>query len=195
MRVIAGSARGRPLKGPPSAATRPMANKIKGSLFSMLASLGVEPIRVLDLYAGTGGIGIEALSRGAEWVDFVERNAAASAVIRANIATAGFTEAARVHQLPVASFLNRAEPAYDFIILDPPYADPEIVRVLTRLGSTPLVQSDTIVAIGHSPRAILPERAGKLIRFRQRCHGDSCYSLYEMERDLVDNANGEDQPA
>ncbi len=195
MRVIAGSAKGRPLKGPPSAATRPMANKIKSSLFSMLASLGIEPNRVLDLYAGTGGIGIEALSRGAVWVDFVERSAAASAVIRANLTGAGFVDVARVHQVPVAAFIERGQSAYDFIILDPPYADPEIVSILTRLAGTPLVQSDTVVAIGHSPRVTLPECAGTLVRFRQRCHGDSCYSLYEVARVGSDVVAGEDETA
>ena len=67
MRVIAGSARGRQLKGPPSFATRPMTDKVKGALFNTLLSLGVEPDRILDLYAGTGAIGIEALSRGGSW--------------------------------------------------------------------------------------------------------------------------------
>src|SRR3954470_13180561 len=86
MRVISGDRRGFQLKGPAGRFTRPMADKIKGALFSMLASLGVEPERVLGLYAGTGGIGVEALSRGAESVDFVEQNAAAAAVVRANIA-------------------------------------------------------------------------------------------------------------
>src|SRR5687767_9502577 len=109
MRVIAGEAKGARLKGPPSFGTRPMSDKIKGALFSMLGSLGVEPDRVLDLYAGTGSIGIEALSRGAEWADFVEQNAAACAVVRANLDHTKFAESARVHQLPVAAFLGRAE--------------------------------------------------------------------------------------
>ena len=78
MRVIAGERRGFQLKGPAGRFTRPMADRIKEAVFSMLASLGVAPVRVLDLYAGTGGIGIEALSRGAEWADFVEQNHAAA---------------------------------------------------------------------------------------------------------------------
>ena len=73
MRVITGEAKGRKLKGPPSTATRPMQDKIKEALFSALESLDLDIARVLDLYAGTGGIGIEALSRGAEWADFVDQ--------------------------------------------------------------------------------------------------------------------------
>lgn len=185
MRVIAGERRGYQLKGPAGRFTRPMADKIKGSLFSMLASLGVEPERVLDLYSGTGGIGIEALSRGAEWADFVEQNAAAAAVVRANLAHTRYTDVSRLHQEPVATFIARAERSphstqhYDLIIMDPPYADPDLVPTLERVGHSPLVESATVLVIGHSPRVDLPEQAGRLERLRERCHGDSCVSIYE----------------
>lgn len=158
-----------------------MADKIKGALFSMLASLGVEIDRVLDLYAGTGSIGIEALSRGATWVDFVDQSAAASTVVRANLAHTKFDQAARVHTMPVGNYLNRTDEPYDFVILDPPYADPAIVDTLGKLACSRLVQSGTIVAIGHSPRVDLPEQIGRMVRLRQRCHGDSCFSIYEIE--------------
>ncbi|MDQ2651513.1 MAG: RsmD family RNA methyltransferase [Chloroflexota bacterium] len=186
MRVIAGDRRGFQLKGPAGRFTRPMADKIKGAVFSMLASLGVEPERVLDLYAGTGGIGIEALSRGAESADFVEQNAAAAAVVRANIAHTRFDDVSRVHQESVTTFISRAErdPAtkpYDLIIMDPPYADPDLTPMLVRVGASPLVDSATVLVIGHSPRVTLPEHAGKLTRLRERCHGDSCFSIYEAE--------------
>ena len=190
MRVIAGTARGHRLKGPPSIATRPMADKIIGALFSMLASLGVEIDRVLDLYAGTGSIGIEALSRGATWVDFVDQSAAACAVIRANVEHTKFKSESRVHNMPVASFLNRREQPYDFVILDPPYADPAIVDILTKLQASALVQSGTIVVMGHSPRFELPVHLGRLVRLRQRCHGDSCLSIFEIDPPV----GGVDQP-
>ncbi len=162
-----------------------MADKIKGALFSMLGSLGVEPERVLDLYAGTGSIGIEALSRGASWADFVEQNAAAAAVVRANLQHTRFADTARVHQEPVAAFLrgNRRQPPYDLVIMDPPYADPEIVSTLERIGASPLVQSGAVVAVGHSLRVTLPEGLGRLTRLRERCHGDSCFSVYEVVDD------------
>src|SRR5215212_5659157 len=184
MRVIAGERRGFQLKGPAGKFTRPMADRVREALFSMLASLGVEPARVLDLYAGTGGIGIEALSRGAEAADFVERNAAAAAVVRANLAHTRYTDVTRVYQEPVSSFLARAERnrteilLYDLIFMDPPYADPELVATLERVGRSPLVESGVTLVIGHSPRVSLPQQAGWLRRLRERCYGDSCFSIY-----------------
>jgi 16S rRNA (guanine966-N2)-methyltransferase len=180
MRVIAGTARGRQLKGPPSRGTRPMSDKIKGALFNSLLSLGVEPERVLDLYAGTGSIGIEALSRGAAWADFVEQNAAATIVVRNNLRSTRFEGQARVHQSSVESFIATATAAYDLVILDPPYADATIAETLDKVGRSQLVQSGTVVAIGHAPGVILPERLGRLSRLRHRCHGDSCYSIYDV---------------
>ncbi|MFN8594269.1 MAG: RsmD family RNA methyltransferase [Thermomicrobiales bacterium] len=185
MRVIAGERRGFQLKGPAGRFTRPMADRIREALFSMLASLGVTPDRVLDLYAGTGGIGIEALSRGAVWADFVEQHHAAAAVVRANLAHTRYDDVSRVHQEAVSTFLTRVErhpgeiPPYDLIVMDPPYADPDLVATLERVGGSPLVKSGTVLAIGHSPRVVLPEEAGRLERWRERCHGDSCFTIYE----------------
>lgn len=191
MRVISGEARGHTLKGPPSISTRPMADKIRGSLFSMLASLGVAPDRVLDLYAGTGAIGIEALSRGADHADFVEHSSDAVAVIRANLAHTKLSRKAEVHHTKVSIFIERGEAPYDLIILDPPYADPAIVDTLTRVARSPLVQSGSIVALGHSPRVTLPDRIGEMVRLKERCHGDSCVSIYEIEDEIEDQINAD----
>lgn len=180
VRVISGEAKGRRLKGPPSHATRPMADKIKGALFNALGSLGVEPERVLDLYAGTGNVGIEALSRGARSADFVEQSRDAVAVIRSNLETTGFAGRGRVHQQSVGAFIDSRRGPWDFVIMDPPYADPEIVPVLGRLEASALVQFGAIVVIGHSPRVELPDRLGRLECLRHRCHGDSCFSIYEV---------------
>ena len=179
MRVISGSARGRRLKAPKTMRTRPMADKIKEAAYSMLASLGVQPNRVLDLYAGSGGVAIEALSRGAESADFVEQNPAACAVIRDNVHTTGFADRARVFTSSVASFLGHVREPYDFVIMDPPYADPAIVATLQTLADSAAVTLGTVLLVGHSPRVALPERVGCLARLRERCHGDSCFSIYE----------------
>lgn len=192
MRVIAGEARGTPLKAPEGMRTRPMSDKVKGALFSMLASLGVEPARVLDLYAGSGAVGIEALSRTAEWADFVEGRADAVGVIRDNLTKTKFDTIAAVHQTTVESFLGRTPAApYDFVIMDPPYADPAIVENLGRLGRSALVAPGTVVAIGHSPRVELPDDLPPLRRLRHRCHGDSCFSIYEVEAGNPAEAEGE----
>src|SRR3990172_1732968 len=107
MRVIAGSARGRPLKAPRDRAgrTRPSSELVRGAMFSALASMGADMARVLDLYAGSGALGIEALSRGGDTCDFVERDAGACAVIRDNLAATGFADRSRVHQMPVERVL------------------------------------------------------------------------------------------
>jgi 16S rRNA (guanine966-N2)-methyltransferase len=185
MRVIAGERGGFRLKGTAGPGTRPMTDKIKGALFSMLGSLGVEPETVLDLYAGTGGLGIEALSRGAATADFVEQHPAAVAVIRHNLAHTKYDDVGCVHQTSVAAFIGRGTGPYDLIVVDPPYADPEIVPTLERIGRSTLVQSGTIVAVGHSPRVALPDRSNRLERLRLRCHGDSCFSIYEVDGDGV----------
>ena len=192
MRVISGSARGRRLKGPPSHDTRPMADKIKGALYNALASLDVQPERVLDLYAGTGSIGIEALSRGASWADFVDKGRDQVRVIRENIKTTGFAERSRVHQVGVGQYLATATTApYDFIILDPPYADPDILQTLESIGDSRLVESGTIVVIGHWPRLDMPDRVGRLECLRNRCHGDSCFSIYEVVDDAAPSGEGD----
>lgn len=184
MRIIAGESKGRRLKGPAGSFTRPMTDKVKEALFATLGSLGVEAERVLDLYAGTGGLGIEALSRGASWAEFVEQTGAACVVIRDNLAQTRYAEVSRLHQMPVASFIARARPTdapFDLVLLDPPYADPSIEATMAEVGRSALVQSGTVVVVGHWPRLALPERTGTLRLLRARCHGDSCFSIYEVE--------------
>ncbi|MGH2561795.1 MAG: 16S rRNA (guanine(966)-N(2))-methyltransferase RsmD [Thermomicrobiales bacterium] len=184
MRVIAGDAKGRRLKGPAGTFTRPMTDKVKEALFSTLWSLGVEPDRVLDLYAGTGALGIEALSRGASWAEFVEQNGGACAVVRDNLAHTRYGEFSQVHHVSVATFIARArtsEEPFDLVILDPPYADPDIAQTVAEIGRSPLVQSGSVVVVGHWPRLVLPEQIGAFVLLRSRCHGDSCFSIYEVE--------------
>lgn len=186
MRVIAGERGGFHLKGPPSKATRPMTDKIKSAVFSMLASLGSEPDRVLDLYAGTGGLGIEALSRGALHAEFVEQAGAAVSVIRSNLEHTGYVDVGTIHQVPVSAYISRAsrsgEP-FDLIFVDPPYADDDIVDVLRSIGESTLIQSGSMVVLGHWPRLTPPATAGQLELIRGRCHGDSCFTVYEWPLD------------
>ncbi len=157
-----------------------MADKIRGALFNTLASLGVEPGVVLDLYAGTGAIGIEALSRGASRADFVDQGREPCAVIRENLRTTGFDRVGSVHQMPVRKYIASGSGMYDFVIVDPPYADVDIVETLGLIGESGLVQSGSIIVLGHWPRIDLPDRIGPIECIRHRCHGDSCFSIYEV---------------
>lgn len=184
MRVIAGTARGHHLKSPPSPATRPTGDKIKGALFAMLESLyGVTGTRVLDLYAGTGALAIEALSRGAAWADLVEESRPACDVIRENLAHTKCSARARVHTRSVQTALRSPYftegLAYDIILLDPPYADPNIGRVMETIGAGGLINVGTIVVLEHTRRFVAQEQFGRLRLLKSRCHGDTCLSVYE----------------
>jgi 16S rRNA (guanine966-N2)-methyltransferase len=180
MRIVSGSARGRRLKAPPNnARTRPMADKIKEALFSSLASFGVKPERVLDLYAGSGGVGIEALSRGADWCDFVDQDRIAVQTIRENLQNTGFPQLGAVHHTSIQAFVSGVREPYDFVILDPPYADPAILDTLEWLSRSPAVVDGTIVVLGHWPRLELPDEIGQLSKLRGRCHGDSCFAIFD----------------
>lgn len=171
-----------PLKAPKGLVTRPMADKVKGSLFMVLTNLGAISGRVLDLFAGSGALGIEALSRGAEWADFVDVGYEQVAVIKRNLQATGFATKSRVLRMRVEAFLSwasgkKAEP-YDLVFVDPPYDDPVLERVLLVLSGSPLLKYGSIVAVGHSPRHRLESRYGSLERLMERCLGDSCYSIY-----------------
>jgi 16S rRNA (guanine966-N2)-methyltransferase len=131
MRIIAGEWRGRPLEAPPGYATRPTADRVRETLFSMLASrLGsFEELRVADLFAGSGALGFEALSRGAAHTTFVESNAAAAAAIRRNAATLGAADRSDIVSGSALSLPRRGP--FDLVFADPPYAPgagSEIVR-------------------------------------------------------------------
>ncbi len=188
MRVIAGQARGVPLVAPAGQGTRPTADKVKGAIFSALGDLGCEGA-VLDLFAGSGALGIEALSRGAASCDFVDSAAAACKAIRANLAKTKLEALARVHCQPVARFVaahgshggrgagDGASP-FDLILMDPPYALPDLDRLLGEIASSALVGEGTALLVEHASRRALPPELGRLRLARQREHGDTAFSIY-----------------
>jgi 16S rRNA (guanine966-N2)-methyltransferase len=135
MRIIAGRWRGRPLLAPPGLATRPTSDRAREGLFSMLASrLGsFEGLRVADLFAGSGALGLEALSRGAAHCLFVEKDRAAADTLRANIEKLGATDRAEIRVQPVEHALPPA-PLADLILADPPYASGLAQAALDRIG-------------------------------------------------------------
>ena len=193
MRVIAGTARGRPLRATPS--TRPTADLIKGAIFSMLEALaykrGFEPTeegvfaaalawpRVLDLFAGSGALGIEALSRGAERADFVEQERAAAAVIEANLRAADLHEHARVYVGPVASVLGRVRGPVDLVLADPPYRDlAGLESTADLLGRSDLLLPTSVVVLEQSAAVEPPVRVGELALQSTRTHGQTRVSAY-----------------
>lgn len=149
MRVIAGTARRLLLKAPAGTETRPTSDKVKETLFNILMPYIYSDTRFLDLYSGTGAIGIEALSRGAEHAVFVERSKEAAACINYNLNTTHFTDRAQVVNSDVLTALHRLEGrgGYDIIFMDPPYDKGYERSVLEYLYSSSLVTDDTLIVV------------------------------------------------
>lgn len=179
MRVIAGEARGLRLKRPAVRYLRPTSDLVRGAIFDILASLGADSTRVLDLYAGSGALGIEALSRGAHWCDFVEQDRAACAIIRENLALAGFQERGRVRCLSVEKALDRLEGPYDLVLIDPPYEDEGAVTVVARLAGSSLVGPGSTLVVEHPWRRLPADRWGRFTLVSRKRHGDTGVSVYQ----------------
>jgi len=178
-RVTGGVARGLRLIGP-GGATRPLADRVKQSLFGGLADRLVGA-RVLDLFAGSGAAGIEALSRGAGACNFVEHDGRAVAAIEANLRTTGLAGRARVHQADVLRFLRQADGElgrFDLVVLDPPYGDPAMLAALELLGGGALLAPGGIVVAKHFWRDGLPEAVGILRGQRTRRFGETALTFY-----------------
>ncbi len=178
MRVIAGTARGIPLTAPRDRRTRPITDRVKETLFAILGAR-VPDSRMLDLYAGSGAIGIEALSRGATTADFVERDRGALTVINANLERTGLAAAARVHGREVERYLASAtDGPWDIVVLDPPYETRAIVAPLRAL--VPHLAPGASVVIKHFWRSELPTVEG-LEPARERRFGETMLSFWELE--------------
>jgi len=178
MRVIGGSARGRRLKGPQGPGTRPTSDLVRGVIFDILQSMGIDLSRVLDLYAGTGALGIEALSRGAGWCDFVERNHRSCGTIRQNLAVTGLAAKAAVHALSATQVPDRLQGPYTLVLADPPYADERALEDLDALATPPLVAPEAVLVLEHSRRKEAPPALGGRTLRQTRRHGDTCVSFY-----------------
>ncbi len=151
MRIVSGSARGRRLEAPASV-TRPTSDRAREGLFSTLEHLlgTLDGKRVIDLYAGTGAIGLEAASRGASWVDLVESDPKAIRVCRENLARLGFATV-KIHALSVETWLTTVQPSvpYDLVVLDPPYSDSagSVEKVLQKLLDPIWLHPDGVVVV------------------------------------------------
>lgn len=134
--------------------------------------------RVLDLYAGTGALGIEALSRGAEFADFLETNARARAVIQLNLERTGFPQCGKVHAIRAEDAPSALRTAYDLIFADPPYADHGIVAFLQRIGSSQLLAENGLFVVEYSQPFEPPDEVGYLRFDRVRAHGPTRVALF-----------------
>lgn len=182
MRVIAGSQKGRRLMRPQGLDLRPTPDRVREALFSILGAR-IVGARVLDLYAGTGAIGIEAFSRGAQRVTFVESNPRSLRILRANLHRCGFTAMADIHARRVAGFLEQAGlwgGPYDIVFADPPYHTDEGEKLLPSLASDAIITRDSVVVLEHFSKMIVPPQVARLLLLRQHRYGDTTLSVFGL---------------
>jgi 16S rRNA (guanine966-N2)-methyltransferase len=181
MRVIAGTLKGRRLEAPKWDGLRPTSDKLRETLFNVLAPR-IQGARMLDGYAGTGAVGIEALSRGAAHVTFVERDPRAAALIEANLDHCGVSGRYAIIRV---SFTGSERPPvagpFDLIFLDPPYGAGDVSAALD--AAEPLVGEGTLLIVEHAKRDVTPESRGTLIRTRLLTSGDSALGFYSRRRE------------
>lgn len=178
MRVTGGSARGTLLLSPKGTDTRPTTDRVREAIFSILFSMDADLTRVLDLYAGTGALAIEALSRGAESAELVERAPAACALIRRNLARARVQERAHLHCQDVRRALERLTGPFTLVLLDPPYADPQLEAVLAALGTSGLIGTGSTIVLEHAHARTPPATIGALPLQSDRRYGDTGVAFY-----------------
>ena len=182
MRVVAGEAKGRRLRGTVSPGARPTTERVRAAIFNILLPQLYQGGRALDLFAGSGSLGIEALSRGANWADFVEQDRRQCAVIQANLEHTGFQDRARVFCGTVGSTLSQLEGHYQLVLMDPPYRMEGLDTVVEEIAAAPnLVDDGGMVVVGHSSRLSLRSDFGTLQLVSSRRYGDNAVGFYSKE--------------
>jgi len=179
VRIIAGALKGRRLNAPDWPGLRPTSDRFRETLFNVLAPR-IDGARFVDAYAGSGAVGIEALSRGAAHVTFVEQDPRAQALIQANIDRCGVQNRYAIIRAGFYSAAKRLEGGFDVLFLDPPYGATELADALETAG--PLVARDALVIIEHAKRDAAPERVRGLELTRDLVQGDSVLSFYRVRQ-------------
>ncbi len=178
MRIVAGEFGGRRLRSPKDEAIRPTIDRVREAVFSIIAPF-VPGARVLDLFAGTGAFGLEALSRGAAGAVFVDQSREAVRIIRANIAICGAEERARVIHAPVLKAIERlaeAGDSFDLVFMDPPYGKGYLEETLPHL--TDVAHPDALVIGEHHVKDLLPPAPEGWSKTEQRRYGDTSVSFF-----------------
>ena len=183
MRVVGGQAKGRRLKGTIAPGARPTTERVRAAIFNVLHPELYQGERVLDLYAGSGSLGIEALSLGAAAAVFVERDRRQCGVIRSNLETVGFGPKGRVCCAAVNQFLSRPEGPFRLVLLDPPYRLQDLDGVLEKLAAAGVVAAGGMVVAGHSRFASLLPGYGALALESHRRYGDNVVDFFRQGGD------------
>lgn len=176
LRIIGGTFARQALAQPPAGLTRPVSEKARGAIFNMLGE-AIEEAKVLDMYAGSGALGLEALSRGAKSVDFVDKHSRVAKVIEQNIDNLGIAEGVQIFTRTAEQFLRHIKDEYDVILMDPPYADFDLAIVeqagdLLQCQGTLVVSTSSKVEIGSPARLEVA---------KQKVYGDSMITVLTKE--------------
>jgi 16S rRNA (guanine966-N2)-methyltransferase len=181
VRIVAGSLGGRVLRAPPGAATRPTSEKVREAVFNILGDPGPDAA-VLDVFAGSGALGLEAWSRGASRVVFVEKSRPALTILRRNLAELGVTGGVEVVPADALAYLARPPASrWRWVFVDPPYASDLARRVLDHLGGHPdQLAEDSSIVVEHDRRNQPADAHGSLLRTDLRRYGDTLVSFYRI---------------
>jgi len=178
LRVIGGEAKGRRIRSLRNLGARPTTERVRSGLFSILESYGLEDRQALDLYSGTGSLGIEAISRGAKFVDFVESDPKRCSLIRNTLDELGFSDRGKVYCMKAESAVAKFRRNYDLILMDPPYTLGPVHGILIRVGD--IVLDDGLVVVGHSKRHSLENCYQNMNISTERQYGDTVVSIYRQ---------------
>lgn len=187
MRVIAGSHKGRRLLSPSTHDVRPTSGRVKEALFSILGSQ-ISGATILDLFAGTGAIGIEALSRGAAHVWFVESHAASLQILKANLHQCRLSQNTTIYPGESGAFLRHASHnglVFDIVFADPPYREDSTSTLLPLLGQSAMIGPHTVVILEHPTKRQIPPHVGLLSQVRQYRYGDTSLSLFRLADEMA----------
>ena len=177
MRVITGSARGAKLKTLDGLETRPTSDRVKEAIFNII-QFDVEGRRILDLFAGSGQMAIEALSRGASYAVLVDRNAEAVRVIRDNVKKVHFEDRTTILQSDYLRYLSTCREKFDIIFLDPPYAETFLEKALQKISEIDILSEGGIIVCERSREKHIPAQIGDLNCSKDYCYGKTAVNLY-----------------
>ena len=184
MRVVGGTAKGHRLKGAVTAGVRPTSERARAAIFNVLPPWLLQDARVLDLFAGTGSLGIEALSRGASWADFVERNRRQCQVLQGNLEATGFSDRSQAYCADAGRILENLPEPYQLVLLDPPYKMERLNEFMEFLATTQgLVDDQGVVVVGHSRHVALATEYGDLTLTTNRRYGDNLVDFFRRGGD------------
>ncbi|RKD34374.1 16S rRNA (guanine(966)-N(2))-methyltransferase RsmD [Thermohalobacter berrensis] len=186
MRVITGTAKGHKLKAPKGLETRPTTDRIKESLFNILGKIPGNSI-VLDLFSGTGNIGIEFLSRGADECYFIDYSSECIKIIKENLSNTKLLNKSYVYKNKVGraiEILGKKNVKFDFIFMDPPYNKGFAEPTLNKIAEHKIIKHNGIVIVEHRTNTILPEKVHNLIKVHSREYGNTTISFYKAEEEV-----------